>query len=212
MMKRNVWFCAVVAAQVYVAMGDCTTTTCILNNGHLRFGNGTASSIIRTFSGLAMPYVFNGSAWQQLGYASTVDMAVGAGTGIVHWTGGVVTALSSFTSSTFNIDYNGFIPTSVDAVNSITTGYGVVSSTRAFAANGWSWIVTNAVTLSAADPFVSVVTTITNTNASTARNMYIWAGMRDDWIGQSDVSLKTVSDPPSSELYSPTWLAPSALP
>jgi hypothetical protein len=162
----------------------------VLDNLALRFGNGTQNSI-NTKGLFEQPFYRSASgSYFKLTYSSyPLDMAIGSGTGSSNWTGSVVQDLDRINPISQEIDYRNF---TLRAVNGpVARGYGVVEVSTRFSINSQLMEVRHRYTLGVDTKFVKIDTTIINESASTANNVNVWVGTRDDWVGSSDRPSKT---------------------
>lgn len=188
---------AVAAALSYVTSQDtvgstgCTRPACVFANARLRFGTGSETSV-NNVGLFQQPWYYSqiSSAWYQLTFSNyPLDTAIGTGTGSAHWSGTTILDLYSLAPSASSTDYSNFIVDSSDA--SKTIGHGSIVSTRLFTINGHLTTIQNTFSLGATDSFVKVITRILNNSTATLQNVYIWAGTRDDYVGTTDVNMKT---------------------
>ena len=169
----------------------CPTTTCVLDNGALRFGNGTDNSV-NVYGNLQQPFYLSpaDSNYYKLTYSTyPLDMAVGSGTGGSNWSG--ATVQDSYAAALVNqtIDYSGYTVTGT--AGSVTTGYGTVVSVGEMTLNGQTVQVTNEYILDTGVNFVKINTSIKNISGSSLSNLNVWVGTRDDYVGSTDEPQKT---------------------
>jgi hypothetical protein len=159
----------------------------VLDNGKLRFGDGTQSSV-NTEGNLEQPFYYDPgqSSWYQLTYAIyPLDNAIGInGTGTNEWnvTGDVVENPSLANQV---VDTSGFVSTNG------SVGYGTVVSTGTVNINGTALEMKNTYELGAGKSFVKITTRITNTSNAQVNNVRVWVGTRDDYVGMTDQPTKT---------------------
>lgn len=169
----------------------CNTTTCVFANTNLRFGSGTQTSV--NSQGLfTQPFYFSPitSQWYQLTFSNyPLDTAIGTGNTSTHWSKSTIVDLYSLAPSNSVTDYSEYIPTSVSG--SVTTGYGKIVSSRTFRINNQYIEITNVFTLGQISNFVKTVTTFKNVDTTDIRNVNVWIGTRDDFVGTTDVNIKT---------------------
>lgn len=164
----------------------CPTAYCVLDNGALRFGDGSENSI-NNKGNFQQPFYYSAGAntYYKLTYSSyPLDMAIGTGTGGSNWSGATVYDLAGQTFSSQTIDYSGFTVTST--VGSSSKGYGTIVSSGIFTLNLQQIRVTNTFTLGRTDSFVKIDTQLQNLDANPVQNLHIWVGTKDDWVGNSD--------------------------
>lgn len=172
------------------AMG-CATPACVFANPNMRFGNGAQNSVNN--QGLfEQPFYYSyiANQWYRLTFANyPLDTAIGTGTGTAHWSGANVVDLYTLTPTSSTTDYSQYVTTSVTP--STTVGYGTIVASRTYTVNGQNIVFTNKFVLGPTSNFVKVVTKITNADTATVNNANIWVGTRDDFVGNTDVNVKT---------------------
>jgi hypothetical protein len=168
----------------------------VLGNANLRFGyaglSGDVSQMnsITATGDLSQPFYYNTTnrLWYPLTYSSyPLDMAIGSGIGSTHWTGGVVTELTNPLAGQV-IDYSQWVQTRVSGQEAY--GFGVITVTTRFIVNGQQLAVTHNYSLGQYASFLKVETTVKNESLSTAANVYIWVGTRDDNVAGNDGPIK----------------------
>jgi hypothetical protein len=178
---------------------NCPTTICVLDNGKLRFGSGSAGQTTYTPNQNSINAVglfnqpFYKSAdgnWYKLTFSDyPLDMAIGSGTGGPNWTGNTVVDLSSIGGGMTNqsIDYSNFTvtQTSVDGTT-WSKGYGMIIVTGEFVVNSASVRVKHVYQLGQNDSFVKMTSSVKNLSSSNLNNVHVWVGTRDDYVGNSD--------------------------
>lgn len=186
-MKRTLFFVLGLVRSVVA----CTTSACVFANTNLRFGNGAQTSVNN--QGLfTQPFYFSPitSQWYQLTFSNyPLDTAIGTGNTSPHWSQSTIVDLYSLAPSDIITDYSDYIPTSTTP--SITIGYGKITSYRTFRINNQNIEVKNVFTLGQTDNFVKTVTTFKNVDTTDIRNVNVWIGTRDDFVGTTDVNIKT---------------------
>jgi hypothetical protein len=167
------------------------STTQVINNSAIRFGNGTQASIGSTGL-LRQPFYYSGSSWRQLTFSSyPLDLTFGYGTGNgSQWNGNTVYSLSEDGTqpvSAATVDYSGLTLTS-----GLTPpgGWGVVTSRADFSLGGAAVRFEHKYSLGQNDDFVRIETKVTNNSANPLPASSIWVGTRDDYVGGSDVPNK----------------------
>lgn len=143
------------------------STTQVINNSAIRFGNGTQASIGSTGL-LRQPFYFSGSSWRQLTFSSyPLDLTFGYGTGNQsQWNGNTVFSLSEDGTqpvSAASIDYSGLTLTSG---LSPAGGWGVVTSRADFSLGGAAVRFEHKYSLGQNDDFVRIETKVTNNSAN----------------------------------------------
>lgn len=179
---------------------SCPTTTCVLNNNRVRFGNGTENSINQ--AGLVnQPWYFSSVAntWKKLTYSSyPLNMAVSVGSAGAGYPPGYVTELSAQSGASMtnqDIDYREFVITSTSGSASIGYGKITVKGTFTNVRDQTNAVVSLEVThvyeLAQNDNFIKITTTVKNVNATGLTNVLAFVGTQDDWVGDSDRPTKT---------------------
>lgn len=173
-----------------------TLTNLIFDNGNLRFGNGTQTSI-NNLGQLEQPFYFdnvsvvNGSTrngWFQLTFSNyPLDLELGVGgTGTSSWNrNGTLlntqTNMSSaIVSGASSLDISGF-----------RQGYGtIIASTNLDFGSGVTMKVANTYNLGQTANYIETVTRVTNVSTSAVENVRLWVGTRDDYIATRDSQFK----------------------
>lgn len=163
----------------------------VLNNGKLRFGDGTQASIT-TAGNLEQPWyndpALGGGAdpsWYKLTFSNRfMEAAIAAGGDgtSTHNTNGTILTNAALTGQV--IDDSGFIPVSG------SVGYGTLVSTGTVAIEGTTLELQNTYRLAQNDKFIRVEFRVRNTGALPATNLRYWVGTGDDWIGFTDSPTK----------------------
>ena len=189
------------AALVVPSLGFAQT----LENGVVRFGNGSQDSI-NEFGNLLQPFYYSQarSQFYKLTYSNyPLDVQFGAGSGS-HWTNSAISVNPVLSDQV--IDSSGYIPDGSDG------GHGTVTSTGNVTIGGHTLQLTQAYTLGTSDAFVSITTSVTNNTDSTIPNAHMWVGTRDDWVGTSDGPTKVkgvIVDGAFEAITDPTTPAPA---
>jgi hypothetical protein len=169
----------------------CSTPICVFSNQNLRFGTGSENSINN--AGLFVQpwyYSYSGNSWYKLTFSSyPLDTAIGTGFGSSHWSGSTIVDLYTLTPLNIKNDYSNYIISSQDS--SKTVGYGKIIATRWFIIGSNNIVFENTFSLGKNDSFVKVNTRIINNSSNTINNILIWVGTRDDFVGLTDVNIKT---------------------
>ncbi len=171
-------------AQLVVAQ---SIGTAVLNNGKLRFGNGTEPSI-NTQGTLQQPFYYDAGAstFYKLTFSNyPLDLAIGAGgAGATQWNvDGDIVEEATLTGQ--SVDTSGFTPTGGNV------GYGTLISTGTLIVGTANLEVRNTYELTATDSFVKITTRVTNTGGAPVNNVRVWVGTRDDFVGTTDRPTKT---------------------
>jgi hypothetical protein len=174
-----------------VGSSGCTAPACVFANNNLRFGTGTQTSV-NTQGLFVQPFYYSQSAntWYKLTYSTyPLDTAIGTGTGGPNWSGTTVMDLYSAPISGSFTDYSEFIVSESDTSKSV--GYGKITAIRNITINGQLVTFQNQFSLGQTDNFVQITTRVTNIHTAPIQNMLIWVGTRDDYVGTTDVNIKT---------------------
>ena len=182
---------SIAAAQDVVGSFGCTAGICVLANSYMRFGTGSETSV-NAWGLFQQPWYYSStsSTWYKLTFSNyPLDTAIGVGTGGPNWSGTTVTDVYALTNSGSSTDYSGFVVSSSDTTKS--TGYGVIVSNRQYTLQGQRIWFENTFSLGHNDSFVRVTTRIINNSSAPLQNLMIWTGTRDDFVGTTDVNIKT---------------------
>ena len=182
---------AFASAQDTVGSTGCTASSCVFANPNLRFGTGAETSV-NAWGLFQQPWYYShlSSAWYQLTFSNfPLDTAIGTGTGSPNWSGANVVDLYSLTATASTTDYSAFVVDSSDTAK--TVGHGVIVSRRVFTVSGQRVTFQNTFSLGANDSFVKIITRVINNSSATLQNVIVWAGTRDDYVGNTDVNMKT---------------------
>ncbi|WP_052714248.1 S-layer homology domain-containing protein [Paenibacillus dauci] len=160
----------------------------VLNNGKLRFGDGTANSINEN-GNLLQPFYYgtvNGVPdWYQLTFSTyPLDNSFGiGGDGTTEWNqNGTIIENPLLENQVINT--SGYVNTGNN------TGYGTIISTGDITINGQLLEVRNTYNLGQDASFVRINTQITNKSNSPVNNLRFWTGTRDDFVGRTDSPTK----------------------
>jgi methionine-rich copper-binding protein CopC len=168
-----------------------------INSGAFRSGAAGGENSLNTDGTLKQTWYLNSGTFYKMTYSNySLNYAMGVGTGVAGpWHGSSLTTplvLKSGTTPTY--DYSGFIGTGTIGSGGIT-GYGTIIYTAlitigsgAYASN---FELKNTYVIAQNARTLRVTSVIKNTMATTVQNVSLWVGSQDDWIGNSDVSLKT---------------------
>jgi len=155
----------------------------ILNNGQLRFGNGSEASV-NTLGNLMQPFYWNGS-WYKLTYSNyALNQAFGVGgDGTNRWnTNGDITVDPTMNGPVF--EAGGITYTSGNV------GYGTLVVSGSYTIGATSLDVEQRYELPDGERFIKAATTITNNSGGAVSNLRYWVGTRDDYIGNDDTPIK----------------------
>ncbi len=157
----------------------------IIDNDHIRFGNGSEASINAT-GNVQQPFYYNATyGWRKLTYSSyplDYTFAVG-GDKTNEWNINGSFA-NNPTMSSQTIDASQFTLTSGNK------GYGTIKVTGDITVGTTTLRVENTYELEQNKSYITVTTKVTNLSASTAENVRFWIGTRDDYVGGTDVPNK----------------------
>ncbi|MFA0413341.1 choice-of-anchor U domain-containing protein [Vibrio renipiscarius] len=159
----------------------------ILDSGQIRFGNGSQDSVNNN-GNLQQPFYFDETAnqWYRLTYSSyPLDSAIGlGGDGTDEWNiNGAISTNPILANQT--IDYSKFTKYDGDK------GYGTIVSVGTITVNDVQLEYKTTYKLPQHSAFVEIKTQITNIDSVPADNLRIWAGTRDDFVGDTDRPTKT---------------------
>ena len=171
------------------SFGQYIGTNQIINNGNMRFGDGTELSI--NLSGnLKQPFYFSvaQNSWRKLTYSEPtpivnypLDSKWGfGGLGTSNWnTNGTLVPNPTMTNQVF--DTSGF---------NIISGSGVIK-VKGEITSGLSVLeVINSYDIGANNNFVEITTTAKNIGLNSVLNIRYWIGTRDDYVGGTDSPTK----------------------
>ena len=159
----------------------------VINNGKMRFGNGSEASINGT-GNLQQPFYYSTdlNAWRKLTYSSQpLSQSIGFnGDGANAWnTNGMV--VNNLTLTNQVIDDSDFIYDS----GSTGPGHGTIVSTGIYMANGYTFSIENAYTIEQSS-FITIRTVIENVGTQNLVNLRYWVGTGDDYVGGTDSPMK----------------------
>jgi len=162
-------------------------TNLVLDNGYLRFGNGTEASI-NAMASLLQPWYYDNvtsgrNGWYQLTFDTyPLDFMIGVnGSG---YNGGSLydTATVSLNSAVSNLSIN---------IGRYFEKTGTVTASMDVATSAGTLPVTQSYTLDSGTNFVKATTSITNNTGSAIANARLWIGTQDDYVADMDVNYKT---------------------
>ena len=182
---------SLVAGQDAVGSTGCSAPACVFSNANLRFGTGVETSV-NAWGLFQQPWYYSrsASAWYKLTFANyPLDTAIGTGTGSPNWSGANILNLYSLTATNTATDYSAFVVDSSDMAKSV--GHGQITASRSFTIWGQRVIMRNTFSLGMNDSFVKITTRVINNDTDPLRNVIIWTGTRDDFVGMTDVNTKT---------------------
>ncbi len=171
-----------------------TNVPLFLNNGLLRFGNGAQDSVDE-YGSLRQPFYYNSTdkRWYKLTYSdSPMFLNLGFG-GSGYSDGSIITNQTSNGGLWTAVDSNDgnayFLNSVIGSVN-FANGVGTLTTSNTVDHEGKTLLVQNSYTLRAGKAVLEAETKITNTGTSSAANVRIWTGTRDDFIGLDDQNYK----------------------
>lgn len=191
------------AAKIYIPLASSFTwkkgssgsvRNLVFDNGLLRFGNGTQTSI-NSNGQLEQPFYFdntsvvNGSTrngWYQLTFSNyPLDLEVGlGGDGASSWNrnGELLNTQTNLAAavSSRSLEISKYKEGTGSIVSAVNLGFG----------SGASLKVENTYTLAAGASYLKTDTTLTNLGAGAASNVRLWVGTRDDYIATRDSQYK----------------------
>ncbi|MBT9491676.1 MAG: filamentous hemagglutinin N-terminal domain-containing protein [Paucibacter sp.] len=167
------------------------TKNLVLDNGLLRFGNGTENSI-DTSGQLRQPFYFDNvtpgrNGWYQMTFSNyPLDIGVGVGgDGSNSWnySGTVKTTQDSFNTALSDKSIN---------IAGFREGLGTITSSASLNMGAGQLIrVENSYELLAGNRYIKTDTQLTNLGGGALSNLRLWVGTRDDYVGQGDSSYKS---------------------
>ncbi len=157
----------------------------ILNNGIRRIGNGAENSI-NTSGNMQQPFYYNSTlaVWRPLTFSTyPLDIRWGVGgDGTNNWNINAGAIVENPIVSNPVYDYTGFTIT-----NAVTgDGYGSIKFTGNITINAQLFLIENTYTLQQTGGYIRIKIKITNVSGSTASNVRLWVGTRDDFVGDND--------------------------
>lgn len=187
--KRLLYLVFILFLPVFVC-GQFTGTNQVMNNGQMRFGNGTQFSI-NAAGNVEQPFYYSTvfTGWRKLTYSESalvhypLDSRIGVGgDGTNNWnTNGVRITNPTMANQVFNT--NSFI-----VVGGIS--YGAIQVKGEITVGTARLELTNTYTLGQNRNFVQVMTTFKNIGLAPATNIRYWVGTRDDFVGGTDQPTK----------------------
>lgn len=173
-----------------VALAQFTGANQVINNGRMRFGNGTQFSI-NAAGNVEQPFYYSTdfSGWRKLTYSESalvnypLDSRIGVGgDGTNNWnTNGVRVNNPTMTNQVFDTS-------SFSVVGGIS--YGTIIVKGEITVGTARLELTNAYTIGQNRNFVQVMTTLKNIGVAQATNIRYWIGTRDDYVGGTDQPTK----------------------
>jgi hypothetical protein len=162
----------------------------VLNNGHLRFGDGTTDSVAAD-GNLRQPFYCGVATqpcpdndWLKLTYSNyPLDNAIGIdGDGgdveVNPWNNnGTIVSSAHLTDQV--VDYSQFV-----------AGSGTIVSTGTVTIDSKTLQLKNTYELPAGKSFIKITTRITNTSGVQINNVRLWVGTKDDYVAGSDATTK----------------------
>lgn len=172
-----------------------TVNNLVLDNGFLRFGNGTEGSI-DSMGSLKQPFYFDNVTsgrddWYQLTFSSyPLDFTIGVNgsgyndgnlysTASVNYNGVTTSNLSSAISNLVINISNYYEKTGTISVDmDVTTTAGIIPVRQSY-------------TLDSGARYMKAVTTVRNSTGSDISNARLWIGTQDDYVAENDSNYKT---------------------
>ena len=201
--SKIILFYLLVLAVVNNGIGQ---TNRVLNNGRLRVGTGSENSI-NNAGNMQQPFYYNGSSWRKLTYSTyPLDIAwATGGDGTNSWnTNGTIVLNPIFVNQTY--DYSGFTITNAGTGE----GYGQIKTSGQITINGQLFGIENTYELLQPEGYIAIKVKITNISGSSASNVRLWVGTRDDFVGGSDAPTKVRGNLINNEFASLTNQAEQA--
>lgn len=171
-----------------------TNVPLFLNNGLLRFGNGTQNSVDEHGS-LRQPFYYNSTdkRWYKL-TSSDSPMSLNLGFGGTGYSDGAVIANQPtmgglWTGVSWDPRNAYFLNSVIGSVN-FANGIGTLTTSTTVNHAGNAFRVQNTYTLRQGKAVLEATTKVTNTGTSPAANVRIWTATRDDYIGNDDRNYK----------------------
>ena len=187
---KKLLFFALLCCLPVMALAQFSGANQVINNGRMRFGNGTQFSI-NAAGNVEQPFYYSTdfSGWRQLTYSESalvnypLDSRIGVGgDGTNNWnTNGVRVNNPTMTNQVFDTS-------SFSVVGGIS--YGTIIVKGEITVGTASLELTNAYTIGQNRNFVQVMTTIKNIGLAQATNIRYWVGTRDDYVGGTDQPTK----------------------
>lgn len=171
-----------------------TNVPLFLNNGLLRFGNGSQNSVDEHGS-LRQPFYYNSTdkRWYKLTYSDS-PMFLNLGFGGTGYSDGTIitnqTSSGGLWTAVDSNDGNAYFLDSVIGSVNFANGIGTLTTSNTVDHGGSTLLVQNSYTLRPNKAVLEAQTTVTNTGTSSAANVRLWTGTRDDFIGLDDQNYK----------------------
>lgn len=176
-----------------------------LNNGLLRFGDGTKDSVDQ-FGSLLQPFYYNNTdkRWYKLTYSdSPMFLNVGWGLpsdsditnySVSNFSGGTIISnqRGKYDFSSHNFDGNASTylqPVSVDET-AYANGKGTLVSSNTISEGSITLTLQNTYILRPGVSYIEAFSKVTNVSGTSIDNVRLWSGTRDDYIGTTDGPLK----------------------
>lgn len=159
----------------------------VINNGKMRFGNGSENSVNAT-GNLQQPFYYSTqfNSWRPLTFSTQpLSQTIGfGGDGSNEWnTNG--TQVTNINLSTQSVDVSDF----VYANGTSGAGTGKIVSTGYFSEGGKSFKIENTYEIQNS-AFITITTKVTNWGTTPIQNLRYWIGAGDDYVGQTDGPMK----------------------
>ncbi|HKL02033.1 MAG TPA: hypothetical protein VJ911_00105, partial [Cryomorphaceae bacterium] len=174
------------AIAVFAAINSSIIAQSVIDNDIIRIGHGAETSI-NNHGNMQQPFFQNNNIAYKLTYSTYAlneAFAVG-GDGTDHWNlSGTV--LTDPLMSNQVLDMSGFTYTS----GSSGPGTGTIVSTGEITVDGKELQIQKTYELLPDNSFIRIKVKVTNQGNTSADNLRVWIGTKDDWIGTTDGPLK----------------------
>lgn len=187
------------------AFSDFASVPLFLNNGLLRFGDGTQNSV-DGYGSLLQPFYYNSTdkRWYKLTYSQSsmyLNVAWGlpsasdvATYGVSAYSGGTVISNQEGKYDFANGDFDGNASSYVAATNINSSGFsngrGTLVASNTISDGGVSLTLQSTYTLRPGASYVEAISKVTNVSGASVGNVRLWSGTRDDFIATTDGPLK----------------------
>lgn len=185
--------------------GDFNRIPVFLNNGLLRFGDGTQDSVDE-YGSLRQPFYYNSTdkRWYKLTYSDSpmylnVAWSVpSAGDiteyGVSNYSGGTIISNQEGKYDFFDEDFDSnagdYVTPTVVNETGYTGGSGTLVASNTISDAGVTVTLQSTYTLRAGASYIEAVSKVTNTSGVAIDNVRLWSGTRDDYIATTDGPLK----------------------
>lgn len=172
-----------------------------LNNGLLRFGDGTTDSVDE-YGSLLQPFYYNSTdkRWYKLTYSdSPMFLSVAWGVpsasdistyGVSNYSGGTIISNQygkyDFDGKYFDGNASDYVSTTTVNESAYSQGKGTLVASNTISDGGVTLTLQSTYTLRAGASYVEAISKVTNVSGTSVDNVRLWSGTRDDWIGMTD--------------------------